>query len=180
MLVVVLAFTLSGLTAASAQAACPSSNGSYPFSRTGFLTNGGTYEVRWAGQNVTDGPCSKVLFNDQTSVAGNCLWVSYDWDTGGAGHYDSRNFVNCHQSFSHTNILSEALRGEPTTPYWAIVGMGQMKVCLKLGGPWGSPSGCIYPVGTSSYMPPTSPNTFADYWKWSTTGALFTSNLDPP
>lgn len=139
-----------------------------------------TYEIRWAGQNVTSGPCSKVLFNDQTTTMANCLWISFDWDTGGAGHYDSRNFVNCHQSFSHNNTLSEALRAEPTTPYTSIVGMKNVMVCLKLGGPWKPRSGCVFLVGPMSYMPPIAPNTFADYWKWSTTGALLPSNLDPP
>lgn len=41
--VFVLAFAFDGLAAVAAQAACPSSNSSYPpaFTKTGFLTNGG-------------------------------------------------------------------------------------------------------------------------------------------
>lgn len=127
--------TLHIVAAASAQAACPTTDASYNNQRTGSI-NAGLYEVRWRITGITDAPCSKVRTIDQTATQPNCIEVTFDWDVGNAGHYDSRNYVNCHQNFWEQRVISEQTANEANDPpfgagWQAIISMKWLAISFR-------------------------------------------------
>jgi len=173
---------LQVVVVASAQAACPTSNGSYNNQRTGSIP-AGSYEVRWRVSGITDAPCSKTRLIDQTGTQINCIEVSFDWNVGGAGHYDSRNFVNCHQNFWEMRVISERNADQDDAAGWDdIRSMSWMTICGRANDPGeelGDRINCSPVVGNVN--PPNSPlmpTEFGEYWIWHANGTF--DHLDPP
>jgi hypothetical protein len=175
LLSVLAAIALPTAAGTPAQAACPTNDSAYNHDRGGSIP-AGTAEIHWRIDNITDGPCSKNELIDTSGTQANCMEITFDWTTNDGGHYDSRNFVTCHQSFWKQRVISEPEADEAIDlPFGDsalhIDGIDWMFICGRNNDQPGQELGprvnCDRQYGSVNW-PQSQPHAtdYSEYWIW--------------